>query len=368
MKKIIENVKFMQDGTMVFGDLYLENGFVERIDYKTPRMQNDIVIPGFVDIHTHGFLGYTCDDTDPVHLKALAMAYASRGVTSFCPTLSARSLQDYSTIIEAYRMVFQGDYPGAQFAGFHLEGPYLNPEQRGNAPLANLSTIHMAELENFLATYHQDIRIMTIAPELEHASEAISLLHLYGVEVSLGHTNATFEQTQEAFRLGASQVTHLGNTMPMLHHRHESMIDAVFLSDCTCEIIMDRIHMQKEMLHWVIQLLGSERIIAVSDGNTYAGMSKFELPLDESMEYRNEAFYKGETLIGSCCDMLHIFRYLYKDAQYDLNDCLRMCCTNAAKMLRSYTYSISLGKKINLMILDHDMQIKDVIINGRSAI
>lgn len=86
MKRIIENVKFMLDGTMVFGDLHLENGIVERIDYKTPHMMSDIAIPGLVDIHTHGFHGLTCESTDKKHLHLLAKEYAKRGITSFCPT------------------------------------------------------------------------------------------------------------------------------------------------------------------------------------------------------------------------------------------------------------------------------------------
>ena len=83
MKRIIENIKFMQDGTMVFGDLHLEDGFVERIDYKTPHMVSDIAIPGLVDIHTHGFHGYSCENTDIGNLHALALEYPKRGITSF---------------------------------------------------------------------------------------------------------------------------------------------------------------------------------------------------------------------------------------------------------------------------------------------
>lgn len=101
MKRIIENIKFMQDGTMVFGDLHLEDGFVERIDYKTPHMVSDIAIPGLVDIHTHGFHGYSCENTDIGNLHALALEYPKRGITSFCPTVSARSLDEFRTIIDA---------------------------------------------------------------------------------------------------------------------------------------------------------------------------------------------------------------------------------------------------------------------------
>ena len=165
----------MQDGTMVFGDLHLEDGFVERIDYKTPHMVSDIAIPGLVDIHTHGFHGYSCENTEIENLHALALEYPKRGITSFCPTVSARSLDEFRTIINAYRKAFQGDYRGARYEGVHLEGPYLNPERRGSMKTENLMEIHLGELEDFLSEYHDDIKIMTIAPDVKNAMEAICI-------------------------------------------------------------------------------------------------------------------------------------------------------------------------------------------------
>ena len=369
MKRIIENIKFMQDGTMVFGDLHLEDGFVERIDYKTPHMVSDIAIPGLVDIHTHGFHGYSCENTDFGNLHALALEYPKRGITSFCPTVSARSLDEFRTIIDAYRKAFQGDYRGARYEGVHLEGPYLNPDRRGSMKKENLMEIHLGELEDFLSEYHDDIKIMTIAPDVKNAMEAISLLHLYGVEISLGHTNADFTQTNEAFACGATQITHLGNTMPEITHHKPGMMDAVFLSDCLCEVIMDGVHMQKEMMKWVNRLLGCSRVVAVSDGTPFSG---FHYPdgyeLEDGSVIRNGAVYKEDVLLGSSCDLLDIFQYLYKQEGYDLSDCIRMCSTNAARMLKTYAHEIGLGKNINLVILGHDMRVKEVIINGRSAL
>lgn len=367
MKKIVENVKFIQDGTLVFGDLYLEDGFVERIDYKTPMMESKLAIPGFVDIHTHGCMGVSADECDPQQLLALAALYPSVGVTSFCPTISSRSLKEYEEVILAYRKAFQGPYKGARYMGLHLEGPYLNPEYRGALKRNQIHDINLAELEIFLSEYHEDIAIMTIACEMEHAQEAIRLLHLYGVEVSLGHTNATYEQTVEAFDLGATQITHLGNTMPKVNHREPSMMDAVFLGGCLCEIIMDGVHMQPYMLKWVIQLLGSKRICAISDSK-YAGLDMHrEHVIDEHISIINGAVYVDGELKRGCRDLLTTFRYLYREMHYDLMDCLDICSLNAAKMLKTYAHEIGLGKKIDLVILDHQLNLVDVIINGRSA-
>lgn len=369
MKRIIENVKFMLDGTMVFGDLHLEDGIVERIDYKTPHMMSDIAIPGLVDIHTHGFHGLTCESGDKKHLHMLAKAYAKRGITSFCPTIRANSLETYKKYLNAYRNAFRGDYRGARYEGAHLEGPYLHPNQCERAEKTNLQEIHLGELEDFLSEYHEDIRIMTIAPELPNAMEAISLLHLYGIEVSLGHTNADFAQTMQAFEKGATQITHLGNTMRGIDFSKPGIMDAAFLSDCLCEIIMDGVHIQKEMLKWLIRLLGTNRAIAVSGGTLYSG---FTYPngfiLKDGSIVKDGGVYKDNILLGSIHDLLDIFQFLYKEQEYDLSSCIQMCSTNAARMLKSYSYEIGLGRRINLVVLTHDLKIKDVIINGRSMV
>lgn len=368
MKKIIENIKFIQDGTMVFGDIHLQDGFVERIDYKTPHMTCDIAIPGFIDIHTHGFRSYACDDLDPNHLLALAKEYAKRGITAFCPTIMARSLDEYARIIDTYRSVFQGDIRGAQCAGFHLEGPYLNRTRCLEEDAKGICEIHLGELETFLSKYHDDINIMTIAPELKHSEEAIQLLTMYGIHVSLGHTNASFKETQAAFKAGATQITHLGNTMPKIDHHEETMMDAIFLSDCMCEIIMDRVHMQKEMLTWVIRLLGPNRIFAVSDGTPYSGYGDtLEIALKDGYQLKQKCIVKDGVLQGSCTDLLDIFQYLYRDAEYDLMDCITMCSQNAGHLLKTYSTQIGLGKKVDLVILHPDLSIKDTIINGYSC-
>lgn len=340
MKTIIENVRFIQDGTMVFGNLHLENGYVERLDYKTPRAQQYLAIPGFVDLHTHGIHGYSTQCLDVQALREMALEYASIGVTSFAPTLRARPLQEYIPFIEAYRSAFGTQYKGARYVGLHLEGPYLNPEACGDMDGKVFQEVDLEELEAFLSAYHEDIAIMTIAPEVKHAMEAIHLLHLYGVEVSLGHTCASYETCVEAFREGATQITHLCNSMPALDHHQRNMMDAIFLSDCACTVILDRAHISDEMLKWMIRLLGSQRVIAISNGNERTRDIKPTL--------------------------LDMFRDLYED--YGLTDALQMCSINAATMLKSYTHQISLGRKIDLVVLNEHLEIVDVLIDGYSMI
>lgn len=340
MKTIVENVHFIQDGTMVFGDLYLENGYVERINYKTANGVNRIAAIGLVDLHTHGINGYTSECLDVAQLRDMALEYARWGVTSFAPTLRARPLQEFIPYLEAYRKAYGSDYHGARYVGAHLEGPYLNPAEAGNMDPSSFQKINIDELQQFLNQYHKDIAMMTIAPELENAQEAIYLLHLYGVEVSLGHTSASYEECQNAFREGASQITHLCNSMPALDHHERNMMDAVLLSDCACTIIFDHAHISDEMLKWLIPMLGTKRIIAISNG-------------DERLRMRQTT-------------LLDMFKDLYRE--YGLQKASEMCSLNASNLMKSYTNQIKLGRKVDLMVLDEHLNLQDVLMEGRSLI
>lgn len=367
MKTIIENVRFFQDGTMVFGDLYLEDGYVERIDYKTPRGLSDLAIPGFIDIHTHGFHMISCEETDIKRLQELSLEYVKRGTTSFCASLRCKSLEEYAKQLDIYKEAFKDFRGGARYLGAHLEGPYLAENMVMSEHNEKPQEIDLVKFEKFLVKYHKDIKIMTIAPEVKHAMEAIHLLHMYGIIVSLGHTNASYECTKEAFKNGATQVTHLCNRMPEINHKESTMMDAVLASNCFCELILDGTHIKESMLEWLMRLLGSQRILAVSGSGRYAGWEYPDgLSLYEHEVLKDKCVYKDGVLYESTMDMLDAFRYLYE--KFSLQECIAMCGGTIAKELHCYTQNIGLGKKVDLVVLTHDLKIRDVFMDGKSVL
>lgn len=364
MRKIIENVRFIQDDTMVFGDIHLENGFVERIDYKSPKMDSNYAINGFVDIHTHGFRGYRCDSSDCEELQNLALEYARRGVVGFCPTIMSRSLSEYEKIISAYQTVFQGEYLGARFLGVHMEGPYLNPKMTSN----EVEEIDLVALEKFMKKYHRTISIMTIAPELPNASEAIKILHRYGIIISLGYSCADYDTAMKAIDEGATHVTHLCNTMEAINYKKAGLIDAAFVSDVMCELDMDGVHVNDIMLKWIMNLLGTKRVMAITNGGKYCG---FEYPDNFELEnggiVKNRVVYINGKESESTKDLLETFQFLYQSKEFTLSECIHMTSTNALNRLHCMTGEISLGKKVNIIVLTPELEIKDVIINGKSS-
>ena len=369
MKTIIQDVRFLQRGTMCFGDLHIEDGYVERIDYKTPKPYSDLAINGFVDIHTHGFRGIACENKDPNALRELANAYAKRGTVAFAATLDPLPFCEYEEIFAAYREAFQGNYSGAIWCGMHLEGPYLNPQKAYALHPEHVKAIDLQELEQFLKRNSDIIRVMSLAPELENGMEAIRLLQRYGVKPSLAHTLADYDTTTQAIENGMHQVTHLCNAMPEFNHHRAQALDAIIASDCMCELNMDGVHIQKPMLQWLISLLGADRIMAISDGTAFSG---FEYPdgyaLNEYCIAKNNAIYRQGRLYSSFQDLLDAFRFLHCECELPLEDCLKMTSLNAGKLLHTLNYEIGLGKKADLALLDHNMELKNVIINGKNSL
>lgn len=365
MKTTINDVRFLQRGTLCFGDLYLEDGFVERIDYKTEKPLCGIAVPGFIDLHTHGFRGISCENEDPAMLRLLAQEYPKRGIVGFAATLDPMSFAQYERIFEAYREAFQGAYQGARFYGIHLEGPYLNPSEANDLDPASLKEIDLEELESFLKKNHDLLRVMSLAPELPNGLEAIKMLQRFGVKASFAHTRASYEVAQKAIQCGMSQVTHFCNAMLDFNHHVPGIGDAIMNAQCICELNMDGEHIQKAMLQWLIPALGADRIMAISDGSLYSG---FEYPqgyqLDEEHIVKNNAIYCHGHLCNSFRDLLDAFQYLYLELKLPLEDCIAMTSANAGSQLNSLSYEIELGKKCDLLVLDHNLELKDVIIDG----
>lgn len=370
MRHVIENVRFIQDGTLVFGDIHMEDGFVERMDYKTIKGVCDLAVPGFIDIHVHGFRGYRAECKDPKQLKEMAMEMARRGITGFCPALTPMPFDELKEHMEAYRQAFSTQYPGARFLGVHLEGPYLSKKKPGAIPVDTLREIDLNELEEFLKIYHEDIAIMTLAPEVDHALEAIDVLERYKVIVSMGHSASSYDECRKAIMQGASHATHLGNAMDDLHHRLAGMQDAIFDSDVVCELICEGVHNDKRYLKWLIKLLGFDRVITISDGAECCGFSypQGHVLSDGSIISKDGGVFRDGILRGSIHDLYDAFKMFYREFDYSILDIIKMTSVNALRDLGMHSYDIGLGKTSDIIVFDHNLNIKQVYIAGKTVL
>ncbi len=258
----------------------VEDGVVRRIragrDPRGEDLKGAIVAPGLVDVHIHGYRGHDTNSGDPGELLSLAEDLLRHGVTSLVPTAVAAPHDELLRIAQAVAKAVreQEERPrGARILGLHLEGPYINP---GRAGAQNRDFIRDPDWDEFREYWWASrgrIKAITIAPELPGALDFIRRATELGIAVSIGHTEATYEETLAAIRAGARRVTHLFNAMPRIHHRAPGAVVACLESpEVVVELIWDLIHVSPPMLRLAMGIAGSGRVALVSDSIPAAGM------------------------------------------------------------------------------------------------
>ncbi|MBR1608280.1 MAG: N-acetylglucosamine-6-phosphate deacetylase [Kiritimatiellae bacterium] len=218
-----------------------------------------IAIPGLVDVHAHGCLGLDTMDAD---FAKMAVFRAKHGTTTWLPTSMTAYREDLERVCSATR-----DVPGARLPGIHLEGPHIAASRKG---AQNADCIRMPDLEELRSLRPAAIRV-TVAPELPGALEYVRGAAAMGVSVTLGHTDATFEQTCAAFDAGATCLTHAFNAMPGIHHRKPGPIGAAHAKGAYIELISDGFHVAPAVVYMMYKAFGPDRIVFISDSIRPAG-------------------------------------------------------------------------------------------------
>jgi len=270
-------------GRVIAADQDFVPGYVnvegESIAAVGPGIPNDAdrvfpeatVLPGLIDLQVNGANGIDLLDCDAPAVARLSTHLASTGVTGFLPTLVSASLE---RIGEALRAVREARSSGAVILGVHLEGPVLNHQKHGAHQARWLRLPGDAEVRTLYANAFPDLRIVTLAPELPGADALVDWLVRERVVVSLGHSDATYEQAAAAFSRGARMVTHLFNAMRPFHHRDPGIVGAAFDDPrCICGLISDGFHIHPSAIRFAYRMLGAGRIAVVTDSVAAAGMA-----------------------------------------------------------------------------------------------
>jgi N-acetylglucosamine-6-phosphate deacetylase len=225
------------------------------------------LIPGLVDIHTHGRAGYDFCDARHDQLLVMAKSYLESGVTTVMPTLATAPFDELLSAI--YRIKSARDTGGARFVGLHLEGRYINPGKRGAQAEELLSRPDTGELEVLIGQAGLPFHI-TFAPELDAGGEFLSRVLELGGTAAVGHTMMTYDEALAAEQRGISAYSHLFNAMPPMHHRAGGVVCAALTGSAFCELICDGVHISPEMIRLAYRCLGRGRTILVSDSSAGA--------------------------------------------------------------------------------------------------
>lgn len=294
---------------------HIENGANEKAD----KVIEGILIPGFVDIHCHGGGGAYFSSPDPEDIDRVIDAHVQHGTTSMLASLVSEPIEK---LIEQIKRI--SPYVGTSaIKGIHLEGPYLSHARCGAHDPSLLRTPSVKELQRLLDAGQGNISMITLAPELEGALDAIDFLVEEGVVVALGHTEASAHIALEAIDYGATIITHFTNGMPKLGNDGGTITEVALADDrLSLELILDGAHIKKEDTEEILAL-ASHRSILVTDAISAAGSNDGQYKigqLDVDVSKGIARLVSNKSLAGSTLTMDRAFMKLHKDFKVSIED------------------------------------------------
>lgn len=333
----------------------------------TVDLFDKLVVPGFIDQHIHGCGGFDVEDASLEAIRAMSRELARHGVTSFCPTVMSGPLDKLPGILDAVREGEKQGLGGAYPHGVRLEGPFLSPAKKGAQKEAYLRKPSVDEFLSLWDRYQGWIKMVDLAPELEGAADFIRRVSPK-CTVSLGHTAVTYKGALEAFRLGASQATHLFNGMAALDHREPGLAGAVLdHSQARGELICDGVHIHPAVVRMAFRLLGEDRAVVISDSMRGAGMPDGEYTLGGQRVWvkQGKALLEDGTIAGSVTNLHQELRNLLEYG-VPMKEAIKAMTINPAVQLgvAGDTGSIEEGKYADLVVFDRNYEICMVMVKG----
>lgn len=334
---VIENGKIKE-----IADALAENG----IDAKGKR-----VIPGLIDVHTHGCIGYDTMDAD---FEPMCRYYAEHGTTSWLPTTMT---MDYDSLMRVCNA--RTDFSGANILGFHFEGPYINVKYKGAQNEKYIKKPNAEEFKTF-----KRVKMMTVAPEEEGSMDFIKEISGECV-ISLGHTGCDYDTAIKAIENGADSLTHTFNAMPPLHHRNPGPIGAGIEKHIYAQLICDGFHISKVVVLAAYKMFGADRLTLISDSIRPAGLPDGEYEsggLAVKVENKSIRLLDG-TIAGSYATLWDCVK---KAVEFGIpfEDAVKMASETPAECLGIKKGKIAEGYDADLLIINDDMEIEQVIIGG----
>ena len=380
MKKtrIVNGIVYTKEGRLLPGEVWVEDGRIVRVltedcaeglpDFSDADLVDaggNYVLPGLVDIHSHGAVGHDFCDEDVKGLKEILAYEKSVGVTSYCPTSMTFPEEKLSRVFAQIPEVMEEeDSRYARVLGINMEGPFISPAKVG---AQNPDYVMKADVDMFRRLDHNcgnAIRLVTLAPEVEGNMDFIRELK-DEVHISIGHTAAGYDTASEAFALGADHVTHLFNAMPAFAHRDPGVVGATADHQRVyAEVICDLIHIHPSMIRAIFSFLGEERMVLISDSMEATGMEDGVYQLGGQKVKKEGAYARllDGTIAGSVTCLFDGFRNAVK-AGIPLESAIRLVTMNPAKSIgmEDQVGVIAEGNYADLILVDQDLNLIQVL-------
>ncbi len=372
---------------IVNGEVYIEGHFIKTTlhiaDGKVFLCREDApagaecvdaagkkIVPGFIDIHTHGAVGVDVNGATAEDLRKIGRFFAGNGTTSWLMSVLTDTKEQTEWCIDQFKEMDQSPCDAAQLLGIHLEGPFLAKEYKGAMPEHLLKKPDAALVLDYQNRAEGNIRYITISPEVERAVELIPELTAQGIVTAIGHSGADYATAMAAIQAGAACSTHTFNAMRLLHQHEPAILGAALESDIYCEMICDGFHLHPGIVRLLWKVKGPRRLIAITDSIMAAGLPDgfYHLGVNEVVVKNSDAKLVSDgTRAGSTLNQNRALKNILKFTGRPLEEVLPVFTENPARLIGVWDRkgSISDGKDADLVMLDGEMNVAGVFLRGK---
>lgn len=364
--KIVTENGVCENGAIVFDEHIQAIGKdVNTAGCETIDANGNYVLPGFIDIHIHGYKGFDVSDADENAIRKMAELLPENGVTAWCPTTMTVAKENIQKSLDIVAKLKNKDIGGAVILGANAEGPFINPGKKG----AQAEEHILPPDADFILKNKASIKLVTIAPEMNGADRFLrEVSQNTDISVSIGHTEADYETAKTAFENGANHVTHLFNAMPAMNHRKPGVIGAAFENDDVfCEMIADKFHIHPSLFKTVYNLK-KDKLVLITDCMRAGGMPDGEYTLGgQRVTVRGiECRLEDGTIAGSILTMNKALYNFMTETGLPICEAVRAVSLAPAKSIGEDKTrgSLAVGKYADIVVADEKINVLSTFAQG----
>lgn len=366
--EVLEGVSLIIESGRIVGTVPVNSDTGTDINFD---LRGHTAFPGFIDVHVHGAGGGSFASSNPSQHIAAREFHLSKGTTSLYATTVTADLDSLKSALSALAESTAID-SGSRVLGIHTEGPFISAKKPGAHQISLLRNGSISDFQELISSSHGLIKRVTLAPEIVGGRDLQTFLLKEGIQVSTGHSHATYKEALDAFSAGSLSVTHMFNAMSGFNHREPGLIGAVLdSSDVYTEIILDEVHVHPAAFRILLKSRPLDRTILITDAVPLAGMPDGESPrIDGRSVDKNGMTIKikgTDILAGSALDMNIAVKNAARNSNLNLSQLSLISSLNAARLMGvadSYG-SLEPGKYADIAILDSSLNVKGVLLEGR---
>lgn len=363
--KIILKNQILENKVLVFDEKIMDIADSVPNNCEAIDVDGKYISPGLIDLHIHGNMGKDTMDSTDESIEIISKSIMRHGVTSFLPTTMTMDKEHVYDALKVIKKAQNRRIEGAQVLGAHLEGPFINENYKG---AQNEKFIINSKYE-FIKEYKDVIKVITYAPEKDIDFDFTrEIKRCTDIVLSIGHSNANYEQAKEAINLGVTNVTHMFNAMTGLNHRDPGVVGAALTTNVYSELIADTIHINKDLFQFILNNKGKERLILITDSIEAGGLEDGDYALggQKVIVKGNEARLENGALAGSVLSLNKMVFNFLDNTNLKVNEAINLASLNPATSLgiNDKKGSIEIGKDADIAIFDENLDCKMTLCLG----